>query len=470
VVITDFGLAKQMGSEKGLTATGATLGTPSYMSPEQAAGNSQQQGASTDVYAMGAILFALLTGKPPFQGETVVQTIMQVIHRPAPTVRQFRPNIHADLDTIVTKCLEKSPSRRYATAGELAEDLERFYQGVPIQARPPSLIRRTKHWLANVPLVAALTGSRNIEPTRSQRIAQNVMIVMVFALAMLWLTGGQIAQYWRDSSMPRQVSIASGTPGGMYFELAGKLAERLQTTSGREPHVIATNGSLENLRQLAGQQAQLALMQESSVKADQVAVVTPLCYEAVHILVPKDSEVEHVGELVGKRIVMGSKDSGTRQSATRLLKHFGVTSENSNIIEGDWTHAEFHKDTDAIIAMIKVGQQGIFDMLKDGRFRLLSIDNASALALEEPMFRLFEIPSSAYGLGSPRPVQTLATTALLVVRRDAPSRLVEECLESIYSRDPSDIGMARLALSRSGSPILRKARSGSLRFPCGRSR
>ena len=155
VVVTDFGLAKQIGSDQGLTATGATLGTPSYMSPEQAAGKSEDQGTSTDVYAIGAILYALLTGRPPFHGESVLQTIMQVIHRPAPKVRQSHPNVHSDLDTIVTKCLEKLPSRRYASAGELADDLDRFYQGIPITALPPSLIRRAKHWLANVPLVAA---------------------------------------------------------------------------------------------------------------------------------------------------------------------------------------------------------------------------------------------------------------------------------------------------------------------------
>jgi TRAP transporter TAXI family solute receptor len=448
VVITDFGLAKQMGSDKGLTATGATLGTPSYMSPEQAAGKSEEQDESTDVYAIGAILFALLTGKPPFQGESVLQTIMQVIHRPAPTVRQIHPNIHADLDTIVTKCLEKSPARRYASAGDLADDLDRFYQGVPITARPPSFLRRAKHWLVNVPLIAAVTGSRNIEPTASQRWAQNIMIACVFASIIAWFTGGRITEYWHDSILPRHISIASGNPGGMYYEIAGKLAERLQLTSGSEPHVLATNGSLENIRQLLDQKAHLALMQESSVRSDQqVAVVAPLFYEAIHILVPKNSQVEHMDQLIGKKIVMGMRDSGTRQAASRLLKHFNVTEDNATIVDSDWTHAESNKDADALIAVIKVGQTGINDLLKDGRFRLLSIDNATALALEEPMFRLFEIPATAYSSGSATSIQTLATTALLVVRRDAPSKLVDACLNAIYKEDPTSIGIIPFALA-----------------------
>ncbi len=447
VVVTDFGLAKQMGSDKGLTATGATLGTPSYMSPEQAAGKSEEQDASTDVYAIGAILYALLTGKPPFQGESVLQTIMQVIHRPAPTVRQSHPNVHSDLDTIVTKCLEKLPSRRYATAGDLADDLDRFYQGIPITALPPSLFRRCKHWLANVPLVAAITGTRNIEPTRSQRIAQNVLIASMFAIATIWLTGGQISEYFRNTNMPRSVSIASGAPGGMYFELAGKLANRLQTTSGREPHVIATNGSLDNLKQLIENKAQMALMQESSVRSDQVAVVAPLFYEAVHILVPMDSEIRQIDQLADKRIMMGTRDSGTYQTATRLLKHFGVTPDKIKLIDSDWTHTDRLSDADVVIAVTKVGQQGIVELLKDGRYRLLSIENAAELANAEPMFHFYEITDKAYAITTKSPIYTLRTTALLVVRRDAPARLVEECLHAIYSSTPVAEGLIALDLA-----------------------
>ncbi len=447
VVVTDFGLAKQMDSDQGLTATGAALGTPSYMSPEQAAGRSEEQGASTDVYAIGAILYALLTGKPPFQAESVLQTLMQVIHRTAPTVRQSHPDIHVDLDTIVTKCLEKSPSRRYPSAKELAEDLDRFYRGIPIKARPPSFPRRIKHWLTHVPLIAAITGVRNVEPTRSQRMAQNVMIIGLLTLVLLWLTSGSFIQYWRNNSMPRHITIASGTPGGMYYELAGRLADRFQDASGHDSRVIATNGSLDNLKQLEKSRAQVALMQESSVRADQVAVVAPLFYEAFHILVPGTSDTHHVSELQGKQIVMGAKESGTRQAATRVLKHFGVTSDNSTIVDGDWTQtAQFHQ-VDAVIAVVRMGQAGIVELLKEGRFRLLSIENAADLALSEPMFRSFVIPGEQYGTINSQPIPTLATTALLVVRKDASNRLVEECLKIVYEKSPASDGFIPLELA-----------------------
>jgi TRAP-type uncharacterized transport system substrate-binding protein len=145
---------------------------------------------------------------------------------------------------------------------------------------------------------------------------------------------------------------------------------------------------------------------------------------------------------------MGMRDSGTRQAASRLLKHFNVTEDNATIVDSDWTHAESNKDADAFIAVIKVGQTGINDLLKDGRFRLLSIDNATALALEEPMFRLFEIPATAYNNNkSSAAIQTLATTALLVVRRDAPAKLVDACLNAIYKEDPTSIGIIPFALA-----------------------
>ncbi len=464
VVVTDFGLAKQMDSDKGLTATGAMLGTPSYMSPEQAAGNNSDQGASTDVYAIGAILFALLTGKPPFQADSVLQTIMQVVNRPAPTVRQFNPDIHTDLETIVSKCLEKSPARRYASAGDLADDLDRFYQGFPIKARPPSFLRQAKHWLAHIPLVAAITGVRNVEPTRSQRIAQNVTMVAVLGALLLFVASGTLSQYWRDRSLPSSVTIAAGTRAGSYYEFGGKFAEQMPVISGRIAEVIETSGSLGNLRLLEEKRANVALMQESSVRPDQVAVLAPLFYEPIHVLVPGDSCIESIDQLVGKRIVMGQKDSGTRQTATRLLKRFNVTPENSTVLENDWTQVESLNDADAIIAVIKAGHPGIAKLLKENRFRLLSIENAAALVLDEPMLRPFEISSKAYG--TKNVIQTLATTALLVVRKDAPSKLVEACLEAIYEKSLQADGFIPIeqAANWQGLPYHEAARKYFTRF------
>jgi TRAP transporter TAXI family solute receptor len=431
-VITDFGLAKQMGAEQGLTATGATIGTPSYMSPEQAAGKSEAQGIATDVYAMGAILFALLTGKPPFQAESVMQTIMLVINRPAPQVRQQQANIHVDLETIVGKCLEKQPHLRYASAAHLADDLERFLNGHPIEARPPTLMRRARFWIENIPIVSALTGGRQVEPSRSQRWAQNLFLTTAAGILAIGLLGNSLWDQFRDSSLPNRITIASGSPGGMYYDLAGKISDRMRTGNGRQPTVTATGGSVENLKQLLDKHADIALMQESTVRTDQVAVVAPLFFEPIHILIPRGTEISKVTDLKGQSVVLGTKDSGTRQASLKLLKYFGMSEKDLDIVDSDWNTIGVRERRLPMFAVIKAEQPGLSELITSGEYRLLSIADAPNMTLAEPMFRLYQFPAGAYRGSVEAPVNSLATAALMVVRRDAPSRLVEECLNALY--------------------------------------
>src|SRR5262245_1572013 len=154
--VTDFGLAKQMEEEARHTHSGAILGTPAYMAPEQAAGDSAGVGSWTDVYALGAILYELLTGRPPFQAETSLATLRQVVaQEPAPPSR-LQPRVPADLETICLKCLHKEPARRYGTALELAEDLHHVLRGEPIRARPAGLGERAVKWARRRPAWAAL--------------------------------------------------------------------------------------------------------------------------------------------------------------------------------------------------------------------------------------------------------------------------------------------------------------------------
>lgn len=153
--ISDFGLAKRAG-ESGRTATGAILGTPSYMAPEQASGESHAVGPLADVYALGALLYDCLTGRPPFKGATVAETLLQVLRdEPVPPSRLQR-SIPRDLETITLKCLAKEPTKRYGSALELAEDLRRFQAGEPIQARPLHAVARALRWARRRPAAAAL--------------------------------------------------------------------------------------------------------------------------------------------------------------------------------------------------------------------------------------------------------------------------------------------------------------------------
>ncbi|MEQ8788013.1 MAG: protein kinase [Pirellulaceae bacterium] len=158
--ITDFGLAKVMHSgeqtRSELTATGQILGTPSYMSPEQASGQHDFVGPGSDVYSLGAILYACLTGRAPFVAESPVDTLMQVIRNEPVSPRTLNPQTPVDLETICLKCLAKEPAKRYATAKALADDLQRFLEGRPVVARPVGPMAKSWRWCRRNPVVAAL--------------------------------------------------------------------------------------------------------------------------------------------------------------------------------------------------------------------------------------------------------------------------------------------------------------------------
>ncbi len=145
--IADFGLAKFVERDDSLTKTGATMGSPSYMPPEQAAGHFDQVGPHSDVYSLGAILYELLTGRPPFRAETAVATMRLVMESDPVPPRKLNPGVPPDLETICLKCLEKNPVRRYPSANALAEELGRFLKHEPIQAVPVSAIRKTESWV-----------------------------------------------------------------------------------------------------------------------------------------------------------------------------------------------------------------------------------------------------------------------------------------------------------------------------------
>jgi eukaryotic-like serine/threonine-protein kinase len=154
--ICDFGLAKLLDQVSQETCTGVPIGSASYMAPEQAAGRLREQGKATDVYALGVILYELLTGRTPFRGDTDLETIHLVSDQDPPPPRTLRLGLPRDLETITLKCLEKQPNRRYETATELTADLERFLEGKPVRARPVSALESAGKWVKRRPVHATL--------------------------------------------------------------------------------------------------------------------------------------------------------------------------------------------------------------------------------------------------------------------------------------------------------------------------
>jgi eukaryotic-like serine/threonine-protein kinase len=177
--VTDFGLAKRVEGGQDLTQSGAILGTPSYMAPEQAAG---KRGLSTaaDVYSLGAILYELLTGRPPFRADTPLDTVLQVLHEEPARPRSLNAAVPRDLETTCLKCLQKDPQRRYGSAEALADDLQRWLAGEPIAARPVGRWERARLWVRRRPAAAAL--------------------IAVSIVASLTLLVGGVAYHWRLES------------------------------------------------------------------------------------------------------------------------------------------------------------------------------------------------------------------------------------------------------------------------------
>jgi WD40 repeat protein/tRNA A-37 threonylcarbamoyl transferase component Bud32 len=209
--ITDFGLAKTIQNDRGLTATGQVMGTPSYMPPEQASGQTEHIGPPADVYALGAILYCLLTGRPPFQAASPMDTLLQVLELEPVPPRQFNLSVPRDLETIALKCLQKESRRRYGSARELADDLDRYLTGKPILARPVGRVERLVRWCRRNPALAAMTAA----------VALALLVGTVASTVSALRTSAALADAQRERAAARERLWESLTAQGRAERLAG---------------------------------------------------------------------------------------------------------------------------------------------------------------------------------------------------------------------------------------------------------
>lgn len=230
--VTDFGLAKLIGADGESTATGLIAGTPSYMSPEQAAGKLGRVGPATDVYALGAILYTLLTGGPPFRADSPLDTIVQVVEREPVRPRAIDRRIPRSLELICLKCLEKNPARRYASAAELADDLERFCKGESVTAQSPRWWQRVWRWARRAPALAShlavLGAFLSVEFVNyyALHVVDAKFNNAMLAIVLLWIVASCALQYCLK--LPRWTIAARFAWGGtdvILYTLVMRLAD-----------------------------------------------------------------------------------------------------------------------------------------------------------------------------------------------------------------------------------------------------
>ena len=242
--VSDFGLVKRLEDDAGQTQSGSILGTPSYMAPEQAEGNIKEIGPRTDIYALGGILYELMTGRPPFRAASVLDTLQQVRTQDPIAPSQFQPKVPRDLETICLKCLQKDPAKRYAAAEALGEDLRRFLSGEAILARPVSRAERLWRWCLRNPRVAALSG-----------------IVAILVVAWAATSTG----LYRLARANERTALANAATASQNAALAHQSAQEA-ASKAREALANAERASANEARARKQEQAAGAIAQDSIVQ------------------------------------------------------------------------------------------------------------------------------------------------------------------------------------------------------------
>lgn len=436
VHVTDFGLAKHMDADSSVTHSGAAVGTPHYMAPEQAGGHSDRASRHSDVYSMGAVLFACIAGRPPIVADTVVQTLLQVVHDPAPPLRSVCRAAPHDLETIVAKCLEKNPEKRYASAELLADELDAYLEERPIAARPRSRAIKMWHWLEGVPLVGALSGRRMLKPSTSHRRFQAAILLMMLLTPVFAVT---TAVLWERSHnvMPASVLIAGGLEGWLYNPLSNELAERLIAATGTDAKSIVSTGSVDNGRRLKSGEVDLAPMQATAMDGGHFCVVAPLYNEAIYVLVHTDSPAQSLVGLQGERVAVGPDGSGSRVTAKLVFREAGVT--NVELESTEWEKLDEPGAPRAAVICIGLGSSLVSEFLSSGRWRLVPILQNQQIALAHP--RTLDAttiePSEFEGIDLPAGgIPTIATMAYLAALDETPNELVIEALNALYADPP----------------------------------
>ena len=293
---------------------------------------------------------------------------------------------------------------------------------------------------------------------RLRRIVGILMfLVFVGSTAIWWTT--------RDS-IPKEIRIATAYRGGLYHRFATVFAERLREETGRKVTLVESRGSGDNVRLLENGEAELAILQAGAVSFEDVSVLAPLYPAVMHVVVPRDSTIEDIPDLAGHELAIGLDGSGMRESALKILSHYGVD-------EGDLAGSDHYfgdlagdENVDAAIVTTGLGNPDLQQLLASGRFELMQLLDAEAIAVQFPLFRRFIIPRGLFLARPPipeAPLETVATTSVLAATNDVSIKLLRACLDALYAQDlRGDVPMMipeQEAVERAPAPLHPESRS-----------